>query len=149
MWVYKPDLQKVPESIGERTALMSEVPQNRNYLSSHEWAMPEDDGHVVVGITEFAASELGELVYIELPEIGSEVHFDQQFGEIESVKAVSALNSPLNGTVVEINSALVESQDAISETPYDAGWMMKIKPAEDSGMDQLLSPQDYESQLSE
>ncbi|NCG56908.1 MAG: glycine cleavage system protein H, partial [Proteobacteria bacterium] len=77
---------------------MSEVPQNRNYLSSHEWAMPEDD-HVVVGITEFAASELGELVYIELPEIGSEVHFDQQFGEIESVKAVSALNSPINGTV--------------------------------------------------
>ena len=110
--------------------------------------MPEDD-HIVVGITEFAASELGELVYIELPEIGSEVHFDQQFGEIESVKAVSALNSPINGTVVEINSALVESQEAISETPYDDGWMMKIKPAEDSGMDNLLSPQDYESQLSE
>ena len=75
---------------------MSEVPADRFYLSSHEWAQEGDDGVVTIGITEFAASELGELVYIELPGEGEHVQFEQQFGEIESVKAVSALNSPIS-----------------------------------------------------
>ena len=88
---------------------MSEVPADRFYLSSHEWAQEGDDGVVTIGITEFAASELGELVYIDLPGEGEDVHFEQQFGEIESVKAVSALNSPISGQVIESNAALLDS----------------------------------------
>ncbi|MGE4619560.1 MAG: glycine cleavage system protein H, partial [Planctomycetota bacterium] len=93
------------------------------------------------------AQELGELVYIELPEEGSEVQYDGQFGEIESVKAVSELNSPVAGKVVEVNQALGDSQEAISDSPYDAGWLMKVKPAEDSGLDNLLDHESYGKQL--
>ena len=126
---------------------MSEVPADRFYLSSHEWAQEGDDGVVTIGITEFAASELGELVYIELPGEGEDVQFEQQFGEIESVKAVSALNSPISGQVIESNAALLDSQEPITDSPFDEGWMLKIKPADDSWKDQLMNPADYESQL--
>ena len=126
---------------------MSEVPADRFYLSSHEWAQVGDDGVVTIGITEFAASELGELVYIELPGEGEDVHFEQQFGEIESVKAVSALNSPISGQVIESNASLLDSQEPITDSPFEEGWMLKIKPADDSWKDQLMNPADYESQL--
>ena len=126
---------------------MSEVPVDRFYLSSHEWAQEGDDGIVTIGITEFAASELGELVYIELPNEGDDVHFEQQFGEIESVKAVSALNSPISGQVVESNAALLESQEPITDSPFEDGWMLKIQPSDDSWKSQLMNSQDYESQL--
>ena len=127
---------------------MSEVPEDRCYISSHEWAQEGNDGVVTIGITEFAASELGELVYIELPNKGDDVHFEQQFGEIESVKAVSALNSPISGRVVEANSALLESQEPITDSPFEEGGMLKIQPADESWKDQPLNSQDYESQLS-
>ena len=126
---------------------MSEVPEDRFYLSSHEWAHESEGGIVTIGITEFAASELGELVYIELPAEGDEVHFEQQFGEIESVKAVSALNSPISGKVVEANAALLDSQEPVTDSPFDEGWMLKIQPSEDSWKEQLLNSADYESQL--
>ena len=126
---------------------MSEVPVDRFYLSSHEWAQERDDGIVTIGITEFAASELGELVYIELPNEGDDVHFEQQFGEIESVKAVSALNSPISGQVVEANATLLESQEPITDSPFEDGWMLKIQPSDDSWKSQLMNSQDYESQL--
>jgi len=126
---------------------MSEVPVDRFYLSSHEWAQESDDGIVTIGITEFAASELGELVYIELPNEGDDVHFEQQFGEIESVKAVSALNSPISGQVVEANATLLESQEPITDSPFEDGWMLKIQPSDDSWKSQLMNSQDYESQL--
>ncbi|MEE2856387.1 MAG: glycine cleavage system protein GcvH [Planctomycetota bacterium] len=128
---------------------MSEIPSDRSYLSSHEWAMPTDDGLVVVGISEHAAQELGELVFIELPEKGDEVQYDSQFGEIESVKAVSELNSPVSGKVVEVNTALSDSQDAISESPFADGWMIKVAPADDSGLTKLLDASAYEAQLQE
>ena len=126
---------------------MSEVPADRFSLSSHEWAQEGDNGVVTIGITEFAASELGELVYIELPGEGEDVQFEQQFGEIESVKAVSALNSPISGEVIESNAALLDRQEPITDSPFDEGWMLKIKPADDSWKDQLMNPADYESQL--
>lgn len=126
---------------------MSEVPEDRFYLSSHEWAHEGEDGFVTIGITDFAASELGELVYIELPVEGDEVHFEQQFGEIESVKAVSALNSPISGKVVESNTALLDSQEPVTDSPFDEGWMLKIQPTDDSWKKQLLNPTDYETQL--
>ncbi|OUU26566.1 MAG: glycine cleavage system protein H [Planctomycetia bacterium TMED53] len=126
---------------------MSEVPVDRFYLSSHEWAQESDDGIVTIGITEFAASELGELVYIELPNEGDDVHFEKQFGEIESVKAVSALNSPISGQVVEANATLLESQEPITDSPFEDGWMLKIQPSDDSWKSQLMNSQDYESQL--
>ncbi|MDE0960672.1 MAG: glycine cleavage system protein GcvH [Planctomycetota bacterium] len=125
---------------------MSNIPKDRQYLSSHEWAQ-QVEGLVVVGISEHAAEELGELVFIELPAEGDEVTFDTQFGEIESVKAVSGLNSPVNGKVVEVNHQLVDSQAAISESPFEAGWLIKVIPADHSGLDKLLDAADYEAQL--
>ncbi|MEC9476499.1 MAG: glycine cleavage system protein GcvH [Planctomycetota bacterium] len=126
---------------------MTQVPEDRKYLSSHEWAL-SSDGIVIVGISEFAAQELGELVYIDLPEEGASVNFDSQFGEIESVKAVSELNSPVSGKVIEVNHALDDSQEAITDSPYENGWLIKVEPDEDSGLDNLLDSGTYESQLS-
>ncbi|HIC22453.1 MAG TPA: glycine cleavage system protein GcvH [Planctomycetes bacterium] len=126
---------------------MSDVPQDRKYLPSHEWAHSVD-GLVVVGISEFASQELGELVFIELPKEGSNVQFDGAFGEIESVKAVSELTSPVTGKVIEVNQSLIDNQQAISESPYDKGWMMKVEPDEDSGIEKLLDAAAYQSQLS-
>ncbi len=126
---------------------MNEVPGDRKYLSSHEWAK-DVDGVIVVGISEHAAHELGELVFIELPAEGDEVKFDSSFGEIESVKAVSELNSPVSGKVLEINKSLLDNQEAITSSPHDDGWMIKVAPADESGLDRLLNPEEYESQLS-
>ncbi|HIN80691.1 MAG TPA: glycine cleavage system protein H, partial [Planctomycetes bacterium] len=102
---------------------MAKVPEDRRYLSSHEWALPED-GVVVVGISEFAAEELGELVYIDLPNLGSAVTARENFGEIESVKAVSELNSPISGKVVAVNVDLVDRLELISKSSYEEGWMI-------------------------
>jgi len=125
---------------------MSNVPTDRQYLSSHEGAQ-QVEGVVVVGISEHAAEELGELVFIELPAKGDEVTFETQFGEIESVKAVSGLNSPVTGKVVAVNQELVDSQAAISDSPFEDGWLIKVEPAVDSGLDLLLDHKSYQAQL--
>ena len=121
-------------------------PEDLKYSKEHEWV--RINGSIAeVGVTLFAQESLGDVVYVDLPEVGSEVEQFAKFGEIESVKAVSELNSPVSGKVVEVNSSLSDSQDAISESPFADGWMIKVAPADDSGLTKLLDASAYEAQL--
>jgi len=125
-------------------------PDDRKYLDTHEWAKLDGD-HVLVGITDFAVEELsngneGDLVYVDMPEIGRRVEQGETFGEIESVKAVSDLNAPVGGEVVEINTDVAEHLEILSEDPWKKGWLIKIKP-DSKDMDHLLDAEAYEKQV--
>jgi glycine cleavage system H protein len=120
-----------------------EVPEDCRYLASHEWARPEN-GTVRVGISDFAQDELGDVVFVELPGEGEEVEREEAFGVVESIKAVSDLYSPVAGTVVEVNDALVEEPELVNEDPYGEGWMVAVEP--DGDLEGLLSPDDYREQ---
>ncbi|MEF8886975.1 MAG: glycine cleavage system protein GcvH [Haloarculaceae archaeon] len=120
-----------------------EVPEDCRYLASHEWARPEN-GTVRVGISDFAQDELGDVVFVELPAEGEEVEREDAFGVVESIKAVSDLYSPVGGTVVEVNDALVEEPELVNEDPYGEGWMIAVDP--DGDLEELLSPAEYREQ---
>ena len=122
---------------------MSETPEELRYLESHEWARLEEDGTVTVGISDFAQDALGDVVYVELPEIGAEVHPGQEAGVVESVKAASDIYSPLAGSVMAVNEALEEGPEVVNADPYGDGWMFKIEPRDTADMDQLLDAQAY------
>ncbi len=119
-------------------------PNDRKYLKSHEWCLITE-GVATVGITDYAVAHLSDLVFLDLPEIGSKVIAGETFGEIESVKAVSDLYSPVSGDVLETNEALVDNLDTLNSSAFDAGWMMKIRVAEEST--ELLELAEYEKQL--
>ena len=105
-------------------------PDDLHYTKDHEWARPEGD-LVVVGISDYAQDALGDVVFVELPEKGSKLEQGEEFGSVESVKAVSELFMPVGGEVVEINGALEDTPEAVNNSPYQEGWMLKVKP--DSG----------------
>ena len=108
---------------------MSEIPTELKYLPSHEWARVENNGDlVVVGITDHAQESLGEVVYVETPEIGSMVKAGEQAGVIESVKAASDINSPVSGEVTAINTGLEDDPETVNQDPYNGGWLFKVKP---------------------
>lgn len=113
------------------------------YSQSHEWVHWNGDV-ATVGITDFAVSELTDLVFIDLPAVGSQVQAGTSCGEIESVKAVSDLNSPLSGEIVEINETLPDSLELLSESPFEAGWMIKIAPSDPSEIESLMDRAAYE-----
>ena len=126
-------------------------PDDRRYLDTHEWAKLDGD-LVIVGITDFAVEELsngneGDLVYVDMPDLGRMVEQGETFGEIESVKAVSDLNAPVAGEIVAINGDVAEHLEILSEDPFQKGWLIKIKPSE-KGLDHLLSAEDYEKHVS-
>ena len=124
-------------------------PDDRRYLESHEWAKQEGD-LVLVGITDHAVSELNELVYLELPETGTELAAGEEFGEIESTKAVSALYMPIGGTIEAINEALKDDLDDVANDPFGKGWMIKIRPSDAGEMassDRLLDAAGYDKTL--
>lgn len=114
-------------------------PSELRYSKSHEWVKVED-GIATIGITDYAQNELGDLVFVNLPEVGDEVTAGEAFGDVESVKAVSDVNSPASGTVTEINEELLDNPAAINETPYDA-WFIKVKVTEEG---ELLDAAAYE-----
>ncbi len=119
------------------------VPGDRRYTKEHEWAMTE--GQLVrVGITEYAQAQLGDVVYVELPQVGAEVRAGKQFGVVESVKAASDLYSPISGKVVEINSALESTPETVNSDPYGEGWMIVVEPSSAGEVDGLMSAADYE-----
>ncbi len=127
-------------------------PDDRNYLSSHEWAKTDGDT-VLFGITDFAVDQLchgnpDDLVYCDLPEAGRILERGETFGEIESVKAVGDLNTPIAGEVVEINSAMEDHLEILAQDPWDKGWLVRIKPSE-TGTDHLLSAEAYEAEISD
>jgi len=122
---------------------MAQVPANLKYIASHEWIRDEGNGVVTVGITDFAQEALGDIVFIELPEVGSEVNKDDSIAVVESVKAASDIYSPVSGEIVEINEELVDAPEQANEEPYDGAWFFKIKLSEESEMEALLSAEDY------
>ena len=118
-------------------------PDDRSYLPSHEWASLAGD-IVTVGITDFAVAQLGELVYLDLPEPGRTVARGQSFGEVESVKAVSDINSPVDGEVVEVNAGLPDDLAALQDDPLTGGWLIKVKVGGANALDGLLDAAAYE-----
>lgn len=121
-----------------------QIPEDLKYTKDHEWAKVEGD-IAVVGITDFAQGELGDIVYVELPEVGSQTKQGESFGTIEAVKAVSDLFAPLSGEVVEVNESLADEPEKINKDPYGEGWIIKIKIADKSEIDNLLDKSQYEA----
>jgi len=122
------------------------VPTDRRYLKSHEWHKLEG-GLCTIGITKFAADELTDITYVSLPKVGKEILAGQTFGEVESVKATSDLYCGVSGVVVEVNAALGDAPELVNSDPFNAGWMIKIKVADPSQYDRLLSAADYDRQI--
>ncbi len=122
-------------------------PDDLKYTKEHEWLRVESETTVVVGITEYAADELGDVVFVELPDVGAEVTAMSVFGEIESVKAVSELYSPVSGTVVERNEELDDTPELVNDLAYGEGWMIKIELSDPSQLDGLMSASDYQQFL--
>ncbi|MGH1439268.1 MAG: glycine cleavage system protein GcvH [Cellvibrionaceae bacterium] len=123
---------------------MSEIRSELKYLSSHEWARIEDDGTVTVGISDYAQDSLGDVVYVECPEVGSTVAAGEQAGVVESVKAASDIYSPLSGEVIAINEALEDAPETVNESPYDDGWFFKVKPDAIEDLNNALDSEAYE-----
>lgn len=125
-----------------------EYPDDLKYLDSHEYARVEADDTVTVGITSFAIDQMGDVVFLELPEVGDSVEQGENFGTIESVKAVEDLKAPVSGEVLEINEALVETPEDISpDDAYGAGWLIKVKAADLAGLDEAMSSSAYQQQV--
>ena len=127
---------------------MSELPGDLEYTDEHEWLRREDDGSVTVGITDHAQAALGDLVYVELPEVDQELETGGEMAVVESVKAASDVYAPVAGTVLEINEELADDPEKINADPYGDGWIVKIRP--DSLDDaKLMTPDEYQAQLDE
>ena len=128
---------------------MSEIPEQLLYAQSHEWVAEQDDGTVRVGITDHAQGELGDVVYVELPAVGTMVAAGAECAVVESVKAASDISAPVSGEVVEINEALADSPEILNQSPYADGWMLRIQP--DSGVDMsgLLDAAGYADSIDE
>jgi glycine cleavage system H protein len=118
------------------------APTDRRYLQTHEWHKPQGD-IVTIGITQFAADELTDITFIDLPKVGAKIQANQRFGEIESVKATSDLYSGVSGTVTQVNDALQNEPGLINRDPYESGWMIKIQLANPADLNNLLSVEDY------
>ena len=122
---------------------MSEIPGDLKFLTSHEWARVEGNGRVTVGISDHAQGLLGDLVYVELPNVGDSVEAGNAVAVVESVKAASDVYSPLSGKVVEVNSALADKPETINEDAYGEGWLFVLESSDADQLAELLSPDDY------
>lgn len=109
------------------------IPDELYYTEEHEWMKVQKDGSVLVGVTDYAQKSLHDIVYVELPDVDSEVEYMEVIGALESVKAVSDMNSPISGEVIEVNEELLDSPEIINEDPYGKGWIAKIKPSDLQG----------------
>jgi glycine cleavage system H protein len=118
------------------------IPPDLRYTKEHEWVLVED-GIAIVGITDFAQSELGDIVFVELPSIGLRVKAMETFGSVESVKSVSDLYAPISGVVADVNTKLGGNPDLVNSDPFGEGWMIRIEPAEMSEVEQLLTAEEY------
>jgi len=124
------------------------IPEDNYYTKEHEWAQV-DENIVTVGITEFAQNQLGEIVYVELPEVGQKVTQNQPFGVVESVKAVSDLYSPVSGTVIEVNNTLVDDPAPLNDDPMNDGWLIRIEMDTEKELAQLMRAGDYKKLIAE
>ncbi|MFT6400451.1 MAG: glycine cleavage system H protein [Bradymonadia bacterium] len=126
----------------------SKIPADLKYTAEHEWTRVDADGLLLVGITDFAQDALGDVTYLELPDAGAEATAGEPFGVVESVKTFSDLYSPVDGEIVEVNAELVDAPEGMNEDPYGA-WLVKIKLADASSPDGLMSPDDYKKLIAE
>jgi glycine cleavage system H protein len=124
------------------------VPADLRYTKDHEWVRL-DGGRATIGITQYAADQLGDIVFVELPEAGRPVSQSAVFGVVESVKAVSDLYAPLSGTVVALNPALAAEPELVNSAPYDAGWMLQLEVTDPAELDALLDPAAYDALIAE
>lgn len=124
------------------------IPVELRYTKEHEW-VKVDGNKATVGITGFAQNELGDIVFVELPEVGDAVTVNESFGSVESVKTVSELYSPVSGTVVAVNENLGDSPELVNESPYESAWMIEVELSDESELEQLLDAVAYEALISE
>ncbi len=125
---------------------MSEIPAELKYTDSHEWIREDEGGIATIGITDHAQELLGDLVFVELPEVGSTISAGDACCVVESVKAASDVYSPLSGEVIEVNELLNDAPETINDSPYDDGWLFKIKMAAETELDDLLDAEAYEAE---
>lgn len=126
---------------------MSNIPAELKYIASHEWLRLEDDGTITVGITDHAQDLLGDVVFVELPDVGDIIAVDDEVSVVESVKAASDVYAPISGEVVEINEALEDDPEIINSDPYGAGWFFRIKPDNIADYEALMTADEYENEL--
>lgn len=128
---------------------MSDIRAELKYLPSHEWVRIEADGTATVGITDHAQEALGDVVFVEAPDVGSEVAANEEAGVVESVKAASDIYSPISGEVIAVNDVLADAPETVNSSPYDDGWFYKVKPTDLAELDALLSADDYRKTIEE
>lgn len=128
---------------------MSDIPSELKYASSHEWARLEDDGSVVVGISDHAQELLGDVVYVELPEMDAEVAAGDEVAVVESVKAASDIYAPVSGTIIEINDNLEDAPETVNTDSYGDGWMFRIQPSSDGDINELLDADAYAESIAD
>ena len=127
---------------------MSEVPSELKYAKSHEWVRIEEDGLMTVGISDHAQALLGDLVFVELPEVGTELAAEDECCVVESVKAASDVYMPISGEIVEINEALADQPEIINASPYDNGWLFKVQPSAEE-INDLMDAEAYQAEIEE
>ena len=126
---------------------MSDHPSDLKYTTEHEWVRAELDGTATIGITFFAQDQLGDVVYLVLPDVGETIEKGSKMGEVESVKSISDLFVPVSGVVLDINKDAIDHPERINDDPHGAGWMVKIKLSNDVELEQLLSSDDYDKTI--
>ena len=126
---------------------MSNIPAELKYIASHEWLRLEDDGTITVGITDHAQDLLGDVVFVELPEVGANISVDDEIAVVESVKAASDVYAPISGEVVAINEGLEDDPEVINSDPYGEGWLYKMKASNMDDYEGLLTAEEYENEL--
>lgn len=123
---------------------MSDAPAELKYAKSHEWARLEEDGTITVGITEFAQAALGDIVFVELPEVDTQIETAQEAGVVESVKAASDMYAPVGGTVIEINTTLEDEPERVNQDAFGDGWFYRLRPHDVSDLDELMDAESYQ-----
>ena len=122
-------------------------PEDRKYSKEHEWARPEEEGVVRIGITQYAQEQPGDIVFLDLPKVGGTVGQTQKLGEVESVKSVSDVFSPVSGEVLEVNQEVIERPELANEDPYGKGWLLRVSLSKPGEMDELMTAAEYDSFL--
>ncbi len=128
---------------------MSQSPEGLKFTKSHEWVHVEDDGSVTVGISDHAQEALGDVVFVELPEAGSQLSAGDEVAVVESVKAASDIYAPISGTVMAVNEALADAPETINGSPYEDGWFFRLRPSDSAELDDLMDDDAYREYLSE
>ena len=128
---------------------MSQTPAELKYASSHEWVRREEDGSITVGISDHAQEALGDVVFVELPDLGVQLAASDEAGVVESVKAASDVYAPVSGEVIAINEVLEDAPETVNSDPYNDGWFYRLQPADDSEYEKLLTAEEYDAQCAE